>query len=344
MKKLNLLFPTQDLGIDLGTANTLIWVKGKGIILRQPSVIARFKKTKEVVAVGERAKKMIGKLPSPLEIVFPLKDGVIADFDGVTEMLKFFIKESFSEPGILNFILKPRAVVGVPTSLTEVEKKAVSDAVKAAGVREVTLIEEPIAAAIGIGLPIKEIEGSLLVDIGGGTTEIALLSLGGIVIDRCLKIAGEEMDEAIVNFIRLKYSLLLGKTIAEEIKINLASFLPEDKNHSMVVRGRDLETGMPKSVKVNSSEIMEAILPIIQEIIGELLEVIEETPPELMNDIVNRGIVLTGGGSQIRGLDKMIAEETKIPVWLSEDPLAAVVRGCGKVLEDPSLSFLTSFS
>ncbi|MGB9911712.1 MAG: rod shape-determining protein [Microgenomates group bacterium] len=332
----NFFLSPPGLAIDLGTANTLILVKGKGIVLRQPSVVVRHKKTKEVIAVGERAKKMIGKTPALLEVVFPLKDGVVADYDALVGMLDYFMKESMIEKNFLSFIFKPLVVVGVPTGITEVEKKAVVDAVKTVGGGEVILVEEPIADALGIGLPVKEIEGSLLVDIGGGTTEIALLSLGGIVLNRCLKLAGEEMDEAIANFVRLKYSLLLGKTTAEEIKIQLGTVIPEEKPRQMVVRGRDLGTGLPKTVKISSSEVMEAISPIIREILLELQEIIEEAPPELMNDVVSRGIVLTGGGSQIKGLDKLIAEETKMPVWVAEDPLTSVVRGCGKILENPS--------
>jgi len=333
-----------DIGIDLGTANTVILVLGKGIVIREPSVVARRKKTKEVLAIGSKAKKMIGKTPAPIEVIRPLRDGVIADFDAAQSMLTHYIKEIHQGGGLIPKIPKPKVAIGIPTRVTEVERKAVQDVVMEAGARKVFLIEEPMAAAIGIGLPIEEPGGTLLVDIGGGTTEIAVISMGGIVIDRCLRVAGDEMDEATASFMRLKYSLLLGEATVEEIKIQLGSAMAPagssatgEKEQQMVVRGRDLETGLPKSVKINSAEVREAIVPVITQIVDQISEVIEETPPELINDIVSRGIVLCGGGSQLRGLDKLIAEETKMPVWVADDPQSCVVRGCGKVLEDESL-------
>lgn len=326
-----------DLGIDLGTANTLIFVKGKGILVREPSVVARRKKTKEILAVGAKAKKMVGKVPAPIEVIKPLRDGVISDFDGAAGMLGKFIEETYRKGDFWQKIIKPKVAVGIPTGVTEVERKAVLDVVLKAGAREVFLIEEPMAAAIGVGLPIEEAGGNLLIDIGGGTTEISVISLGGIVINRCLRIAGEEMDAAVANFIRLKHSLILGENTAEDLKIQLGGAIPEEKELQMVVRGRDLETGLPKSVKISSGEVREAITPVIQEILGKLSEVIEETPAELISDIVGKGIVLVGGGAQLRGLDKLIAEETKMPVWVADEPTTCVVRGCGKILEDESL-------
>ncbi|MCJ7804751.1 rod shape-determining protein [Patescibacteria group bacterium] len=323
-------------------------VKGKGIVVREPSVIARNKKTKEILAIGHKAKKMVGKTPFMIETVKPLQDGAIADFEATVAMLKFFLEELSFGGQFLNKIIRPRVVIGIPSGVTEVEQKAVQDAALSAGARRAYLIEEPMAAAIGLGLPIDQPQGVLLVDIGGGTTEIALISLGGIVIDRCLRVAGDEMDEALVNFIKLKYSLLLGQASAEEIKIQLGSALPpsrlvpkeqatEVKERQLVIRGRDLETGLPKSIKISAQEVREAISPVINQIIEQIAEVIEEAPPELITDIVSKGIILCGGCSLIQGLDKLIAEETKIPVWVGEEPQTCVVRGCGKLLEDEKL-------
>jgi len=333
------LFST-GLGIDLGSANTLIFASGKGVVLRQSSVVARQKKTKKVLAVGEKAKKMIGKTPALVEVVKPIRDGVIADFDATLSMLSAFFKE-VQEFGKYPFrIFKPKVAVGISSGVTEVERKAVHDVVLAAGASKAFLIEKPLAAAVGIDLPIEEAAGILLVDIGGGTTEVAVISMGGIVVGRCLRVAGEEIDEAVANFLRLKYSLLLGEATVEEVKIQLGSALAlpsAKKEQQMVVRGRDLESGLPKSVKVNSTEVREAISPILQEILSQISEVIEEMPPELVNDIVSRGIVLCGGGAQIKGLDKLIAEETKMPVWVADEPMTCVVRGCGKILENEAL-------
>ncbi|HUV43125.1 MAG TPA: rod shape-determining protein [Patescibacteria group bacterium] len=328
---------SHDVGIDLGTSNTLVWVKEKGIVIREPSVVARHKKTKEILAIGSQAKKMIGKTPEMIETIRPLKDGVIADFDAAEAILKKYIEEIHQSGPLFPRIPKPRMVIGIPSGVTEVERKAVQDAALSAGARKAYLIEEPMAAAIGIGLPIEKPEGALLVDIGGGTTEIAVISLGGIVIERCLRIAGDEMDEAVITYMRLKYSLLLGEATAEEIKIQLGSAYSRERIREMIVRGRGLETGLPKSLKIGSEEIREAISPVVRQIVDQISEVIEETPPELVADIIARGITLCGGGSQLVGLDKLIAEETKMPVWLADNPMNAVVRGCGKVLEDESL-------
>jgi rod shape-determining protein MreB len=334
---------SSDIGIDLGTANTLVLVKGKGIIIRESSVVARNKKTKEILAIGSKAKKMVGKTPAMIETVKPLQDGVIADFEATTAMLSIFFKELSSGGQVFSKIIKPRVVLGIPTGATEVEQRAVQDAALSAGARKAFLIEEPMAAAMGIGLPIDQPQGILVVDIGGGTTEIALISLGGIVIDRCLRIAGDEMDEALINFVKLKYALLLGQASAEDIKIQLGSAIPpvksspEQKEKQLVIRGRDLENGLPKSIKISSEEVREAIAPVIHQIVEQISEVIEEAPPEMINDIVTKGIVLCGGGALISGLDKLISEETKIPVWVADDPQTCVVRGCGKVLEDETL-------
>ncbi len=331
---------SHDLGIDLGTANTLVYVKEKGIMIREPSVVARHKRTKQVVAIGTEAKKMLGKTPGTIEALRPLKDGVIADFDATEAMLKRYISIVHEQPKtkFLPNIPRPKVVVGIPSGVTEVERRAVSEACLMAGAREAYLIEEPMAAAIGAGLPVEETSGSFICDIGGGTTEIAVLSLGGIVVNRSIRTAGDEMDEAIVGFIRLKYSLLVGEQTAEDVKIAVGSAFPTDKSERQtVVRGRDIETGLPRSVRIGESEIREALSPVIAEIVEAISETIEETPPELVGDIMEHGIVLAGGGSLIRGIDKLIASELKMPVWVTDDPQTAVVRGCGKLLDDEKL-------
>ena len=329
-------FFSHDVGIDLGTANTLVWVRDKGIVIREPSAVARHKKTKEILAIGESAKKMLGRAPATIETVRPLRDGVIADFDATAAMLDHYIKKIHQSGGVIPKIPKPRVVIGIPSGVTEVERRAVADAAVSAGAREAHLIEEPMAAAIGAGLAIDDAEGKFIVDIGGGTTEIAVISMGGIVVSRSIRVAGDEMNEAIVAYVRLKYSLLLGETTAEEVKINIGS-ATSGKEKYFVVRGRDLESGLPKSVKLSSSEVREALAPTNQEIITNITDTLEETPPELVSDIMERGIVMAGGGSLLPGIDKLVAEETKMPVWIAEDPLTCVVRGCGKVLESPSL-------
>lgn len=327
---------SHDIGIDLGTTNTLVYVKGKGIVIREPSAVARNKKTKEILAIGSSAKKMLGRAPGTIEALRPLKDGVIADFDATEAMLTHYVKKVHESGSNFPKIPKPRVVIGIPSGVTEVERRAVADATIAAGARQVYLIEEPMAAAIGANLPVESPEGVFIVDIGGGTTEVAVISMGGIVLGRSIRIAGDEMDEAIVNYMRLKYSLLLGQSTSEEVKIGIASTV-SGKEKFTVVRGRDLETGLPKSLKVSSEEIREALAPTIQEIITNISDTLEETPPELLSDIMEKGIVLAGGGSLIPGIDKTISESTKMPVWIADDPLTCVVRGCGKVLEDYSL-------
>ncbi len=359
-----------DLGIDLGTANTLVLVKGKGIVVREPSVVARHKKTKEILAIGVEAKKMVGKTPAMIAAIRPLKDGVIADFDATSAMLKYYINLLHQTPSgslsLLPKIPKPKVVIGIPSGVTEVERRAVQDAALSAGARTAFLIEEPMAAAIGVGLSIDQSNGIFIVDIGGGTTEIAVISLGGIVLNRSIRIAGDEMDAAIANYLRLKYGLLIGEKSAEEIKIQIGSAFEQKtwqhrnteiketqrenvsvspKNSASlrlqeqytVVRGRDMETGLPRSLKIGSSEIREALAPVVNQIIDNISAVIEETPPELLADILERGIILCGGGALLRGISSIIAENTKMPVWVADDPLTCVVRGCGKVLEDEKL-------
>ncbi len=327
---------SHEIGIDLGTANTLVWVKEKGIVIREPSVVALHKKTKDVLAIGTSAKKMLGRNPGSISVIRPLKDGVIADFDACESMLSLYIKKVHETGDVVPKIPRPKVVIGIPSGVTEVERRAVADAAISAGAREAHLIEEPMAAAIGAGLNINEPEGKFVVDIGGGTTEIAVISLGGIVIGRSIRIAGDEMNEAIINYSRLKYSLLIGESTAEELKIEIGA-AQVTKNKYKTVRGRDLETGLPKSVKFSTSEITEALVPTVHEIITTIVDLLEETPPELSSDISERGIVMAGGGSLLEGIDKMVSEKAKIPVIVAEDALTCVARGCGKVLEKPEL-------
>ncbi len=334
---------SSDLGIDLGTANTLVFIKNKGVAIREPSAVARNKKTKEVLAIGQSAKKMIGRAPSTIEVIRPLRDGVIADFDAASSILTYYIKKIHETGGNIPRIPRPHVVVGIPSGVTEVERRAVADAAIDAGARRVDLIEEPMAAAIGAGLDVESPEGNFIVDIGGGTSEIAVISLGGIVIGRSLRVAGDEMDEAIINYVKLKYSLLLGQPSAEAIKISIGSataFETEGrvpKPKSQIVRGRDLENGLPRSVKLTDGEIREALGPIIHEIITGISDTLEETPPELISDIMERGIYLAGGGSLIHGIDKAITEATKMPVHIADEPLTCVARGCGNLLNNFSL-------
>ena len=310
-------------------------------MIREPLAVARQKKTKQIVAIGTEAKRMIGKTPQTIEAFRPLKDGVIADFDAAAAMLSYYIQLVHRQPKnkFLPNIPRPKVVIGIPSGVTDVERRAVQEAAIMAGAREAYLIEEPMAAAIGAGLPIQESSGSFICDIGGGTSEIAVLNLGGIVVNRSIRIAGDEMDEAISAFLRLKYSFLVGEQTAEEIKKSIGSAYPTpnvSERHT-VVRGRDIETGLPKSVRISESEVREALAPVIDSIIEGISETIEETPPELVGDIMERGIVLAGGGSLIRGIDRKIADQTKMPVWVTDDPQTAVVRGCGKLLDDALL-------
>ncbi|QQS39432.1 rod shape-determining protein [Candidatus Woesebacteria bacterium] len=328
---------SHDVGIDLGTANTLVWVKDKGIVIREPSVVARNRKTKEVLAIGSSAKRMLGRAPSTLEIIRPLRDGVIADFDATASMLDHYVKKVHESGGVIPKIPRPRIVIGIPSGVTEVERRAVADAAVSAGAREAHLVEEPMAAAIGAGLPIEKPEGLFVVDIGGGTSEIAVISLGGVVVGGSIRVAGDEMNDAIVNYVRLKYSLLLGESTAEKVKIDIGSATQVKKELFSVVRGRDLETGLPKSVKLSSTEVREALAPIVREIVKSISNTLEETPPELVSDIMKRGIIIAGGGALLTGIDEVISEQTKMPAFIADDPLTAVVRGCGAILNDIGL-------
>lgn len=322
---------TNDVGIDLGTATTLVYVNGEGIVLCEPSVVAIYKNSGEVLAVGEEAKKMLGKTPGSIVAIRPMKDGVIADFDVTEAMLRYFIKKVHAH----RFSIRPRIVVAVPSGITEVEKRAVKDSALRAGAREVIPVEEPIAAAIGVGLPIAEPQGNMIIDIGGGTTEIAVISLGGIVYARSIRIGGDDMDEAIVEHMKKNYNLMIGERSAEEIKIKIGSACPLDEELIIEVRGRDLITGLPKFIRVNSEEIREALYMPLREIIEATKVTLERTPPELAADLIERGIVLCGGGSLLRGMDKLISEETGLACFIADDPLTAVAQGTGKILEEP---------
>ncbi|MGI6113099.1 MAG: rod shape-determining protein [Mahellales bacterium] len=322
---------SKDLGIDLGTANTLVHVRGKGILIREPSVVAiRNDSNKEVLAVGEEAKRMIGRTPGNIVAIRPMKDGVIADFDITQEMLKYFIKKASAK----RISVRPRVVVCVPSGVTEVEKRAVEEATKQAGAREAYLIEEPMAAAIGAGLPVHEPTGSMIVDVGGGTSEVAIISLGGIVTSKSLRVGGNKLDDAIVSYIKKEYNLMIGERTAEEIKINIGSAFPKDKEESMDVRGRDLVTGLPKTLRITSTEILEALKESVNNIVDAIKLTLEKTPPELAADIMDKGIMLTGGGALLSGLNKLVRSETGMPVNIAEDPLDCVVLGAGKVLEE----------
>ncbi|RJR29757.1 rod shape-determining protein [Candidatus Microgenomates bacterium] len=331
---------SHDLAIDLGTANTLVAIKDKGIVIREPSVVARHKKTKKILAVGPEAKKMLGKTPTSIEVLRPLRHGVISDFDATAAMLTYYIKLVHERPNqFIPSIPRPKVVVGIPSGVTEVERRAVQEACFDAGARAAYLIEEPMAGAIGAGLPVSDSKGSLIVDIGGGTTEIAVISLGGIVVNRSVRVAGDELDLAIVSFVRLKHSLLIGDQTAEQVKISVGSAFMSEKFDSKqtVVRGRGIESGLPRSLKLNAVEVREAIAPVVNQIVRSIADVIEETPPEFIGDIMEQGITLAGGGALIRGIDTLIAQEVKMPVWISEDPQTAVVRGALKLLEDEEL-------
>jgi rod shape-determining protein MreB len=326
-----------DIGIDLGTVNTLVAVRGKGIVIREPSVVAIHKKTKQVLAIGTEAKRMIGRTPAVIEAIRPLRDGVISDFDTTEAMLRHFIQKVHQTPGKFPKIPRPRVVIGIPSGVTEVERRAVQDAAISAGAREAYLIEEPMADAIGADMKIEDPEGNMVVDIGGGTTEIAVISLGGMVLNRSLRTAGDELDQDIISYMRTRYGLIIGERTAEDVKLELGSAIPLEKERETVVRGRELSSGLPKSIKVTSTEIREALSETLGEIISSIHEVLEETPPELLSDILERGIVITGGGSLIRGLDKRVSNETKMPVWVADDPLTTVVRGCYKLLDNLDL-------
>lgn len=323
---------SKDMGIDLGTANTLVYVKDKGIVINEPSVVAINIRTDQILAVGEEAQKMIGKTPAHIVASKPLVDGVISDFEITEKMLKYFIdkvhRESFS------ILPRPRIIIGIPLGVTEVERKAVEDACLSAGARQAFLIEEPMAAAIGARLPIQDASGNMIVDIGGGTTEIAVISLGGVVTWKSLRVAGDELDQNIIQYARDHFNLLLGERTAESIKVKIGSALPMEEPLETNMRGRDLITGLPKEVPINSNHVREALSRSLRMIVENIKSTIEITPPELVADIYERGIVLSGGGALLRGLDKLIHQETKIPVHVTDDPLTAVARGAGIVLDD----------
>ena len=327
----------KDIAIDLGTANTLVYVKGEGIVIREPSVVAINQKTNQILAIGKEAKKMVGRTPANIVATRPLSHGVISDFEVAEQMLKYFVQKVYQERVIFP---RPRVIIGIPCGLTEVEKRAVREAGKNAGAQKVFLIEQPMAAAIGAKLPVQEAGGNFVVDIGGGTTEIAVISLGGIVLSKSLKVAGDKLNQDVINFVQEEYKLLIGEKTAEEAKIRLGNAYlfkqrrEKKEKREMPIRGRNLITGLPEEVVVNEEDVRRAIEKSVREIVGEIKNAIEETPPELVADIMLKGIYLTGGGALLRGLDALIAKETRIPTKIVEDPLTAVVRGAGTVLEN----------
>ncbi len=323
-----------DLAIDLGTANTLVYLKGRGIIVQEPSIVVVNHQTGKVEAVGKRAKEMLGKTPKSVLAIKPMRDGVIADFEIAEKMLDYFIKKSTNNR---SFLLRPRIVIGIPTGITQVERRAVKDVAMRAKASEVYLVEQPTSAAVGADLPISEPTGNMIVDIGGGTTDIAVISLNGIVFNHSIRIAGNEMDEAVIQYIKRKYNLLIGEKTAEQVKIQIGSAYPLDEPITMEIKGRDLREGIPKTIVVDDQEIREALEDIVVAIIDAVKVALEKTPPELSADIIDRGIILTGGGSLLKNIDKRIREETQLPVFITEDPLTTVVLGAGKMLDDLDL-------
>ncbi len=319
---------SNDIGIDLGTATTLVFVKGEGVVLCEPSVVAIMKNTNKVEAVGEEAKKMLGRTPGNISAIRPMKDGVISDFEVTEAMLKYFIKKVHKR----KVLVRPSMVIAIPSGITAVEKRAVRDSAERAGARSVELIEEPKAAAIGVGLPVAEAAGNMIIDVGGGTTEFAVISLGGLVYAKSIRIAGDEMDDSIVEYLRKTYNLMVGERTSEEIKIRVGSAYPLEEELNMDVRGRDLISGLPKTISITSVEIREALHDPVQAIVDASKSTLEQTPPELAADLIDHGIVMAGGGSLLRGLDKRIAEETGLPVHVADDPLTAVVLGTGQML------------
>ncbi|KJJ85932.1 rod shape-determining protein mreB [Candidatus Omnitrophus magneticus] len=321
---------SNDIGIDLGTATTLVTLKNEGIVLCEPSVVAVEAGTSKVLAVGEEAKRMLGRTPGNIVAIRPLRDGVIADFEITESMLRYFIKKV--QPS--KRLVRPRIVIAVPSGITEVERRAVRDSALHAGAREVYMIEEPVAASIGVGLPIHEPSGNMVIDIGGGTTEIAIISLAGVVFSKSIRIGGDELDDAIINYLKRTYNLLIGERTAEEIKISIGSAYPLDEEITMEVKGRDLVAGLPRKINITSVEIREALSEPIVQIIEAIRITLERTPPELSSDLLEKGLILAGGGALLRGLDKLISEETGLPVHLADDPMTAVVLGTGKVLNE----------
>ncbi len=324
---------SRDISIDLGTANTLVLVRGVGIVIREPSIVAIEKKTKRVLAIGSEAKVMLGRTPADIVVVRPLRDGVISDFDVTAKMLEYFIGK-VHDHAVLPLPARPRMVIGIPSGVTEVEKRAVHDAAMNAGAREVYLIEEPTASAIGTGLPITETVGSMIVDIGGGTTEMAVFSLGGIVTSRSIRVAGDEMDEEIVRYAREKYNVLIGERHAEETKVAIGSAFPLPEEKTTIIRGRNLITGLPQAIEVSSIEIREALANPLNQIVDALKTTLDETPPELVADLMENGIALAGGGALLGGIANRLTQEVKIRVYVADDPLTCVVRGGGIVLEE----------
>jgi rod shape-determining protein MreB len=320
---------SMDIGVDLGTANVLVYIKGKGIVLREPSVVAIDRDTNRILAIGEEARRMLGRTPGNIVAIRPLREGVIADYDTTESMLRHFIQKVAGR----SMFFKPRIMVCIPSGVTTVEKRAVLEAAMQAGARKTYLIEEPLAAALGAGLVISEPCGSMVVDIGGGTTDVAVLSLGGIVVSESLRVGGDKFDEALVRYIKKEYNIMIGERTAEEIKVNVGTAFPSGRNESMEIRGRDLVSGLPKTMRIGSTETREALSEPISLIVECVKTVLEKTPPELAADIVDRGIVMTGGGSLLHGLDKLISQETGIPTYLADDPLSCVALGTGKALE-----------
>jgi rod shape-determining protein MreB len=321
---------SSDMGIDLGTASTLVYMKNEGIVLCEPSVVAIEAGTSNVLAVGEEAKRMLGRTPGNIIAIRPMRDGVIADFEITESMLRYFIKKVHNS----RRLVRPRVVIAIPSGITEVEKRAVKDSALHAGAREVFMLEEPVAASIGVGLPIQEPSGNMIIDIGGGTTEMAVISLAGVVFSKSIRIGGDEMDDAIINYLKRTYNLMVGERTAEEIKIRIGSGYPLDEEMTMDVRGRDLVAGLPKMITVTSEEVREALAEPIAQIVEAVRITLERTPPELSADLIEKGLILAGGGALLRGIDKLIAEETGLPVHIADDPLTAVALGTGKVLSE----------
>ncbi len=323
-----------DLAIDLGTANTLVFLRGKGIIVQEPSIVVVNKQSGKVEAVGKSAKEMLGKTPSSVVAIKPMRDGVIADFEIAEKMLDYFIKKATNNRG---FFLRPRIVIGIPTGITQVERRAVKDIALRAKASEVYLVEQPMSASVGADLPIAEPMGNMIVDIGGGTTDIAVISLTGIVFNHFIRIAGNEMDDSIIHYIKKKYNLLIGEKTAEQVKMQIGSAYPLDEPMTMEIKGRDLREGIPKTIVVDDQEIREALTDVVDAIVEAVMVALEKTPPELSADIIDRGIILTGGGSLLKNIDKRIREETQLPVFITEDPLTTVALGAGKMLDDLEL-------
>ena len=321
---------SNDIGIDLGTANTLVYVKGKGIVMREPSVVAIDSASRRVLAVGDEAKRMLGRTPGNINAIRPMKDGVIADFDITEAMLRYFIKKVQNN----SKMIPPRVVIAIPSGITEVEKRAVKESAIHAGAREVLLIEEPMASAIGVGLPVEEPAANMIVDIGGGTTEVAIISLAGVVFSKSVRVAGDELDSAIINYMKRAYNLLIGERTAEEIKIKVGSAFPLDDEITLEVKGRDSVAGLPKTIHITSQEIREALADTVASIVDAVRNALERCPPELSADLVDRGFVLAGGGALLRGIDRLLSERTGLPVTIADDPLSAVANGTGSVLED----------